>query len=125
MSKNIHLVLDDRKTIQRMLDGMKSFKAMSAMDVQSVLSAALKNEFISPLIRKKQSPHHIYVTNADFIMISERTIYRLIDARIISAMNMGLPRKVRYSRESLGNKCPYNMFAFLYGHKIPDPRLPK
>lgn len=30
-------------------------------------------------------------------MVSERTIYRLIDSRIISAMNMDLPRKVRYS----------------------------
>ena len=30
-------------------------------------------------------------------MVSERTIYRLIDARIISAMNIDLPRKVRYS----------------------------
>ena len=55
------------------------------------------DEFISPLIRKKQSPHHICVTNADSIMVSERTIYRLIDARIISAMNIDLPRKVRYS----------------------------
>ena len=25
-----------------------------------------------------------------------------------------------YSRESLGNKCPYDMFAFLYGQKILD-----
>lgn len=55
------------------------------------------DEFISPLIRKKQSPHHICATNADSIMVSERTIYRLIDARIISAMNIDLPRKVRYS----------------------------
>lgn len=30
-------------------------------------------------------------------MVSERTIYRLIDARLISAMNIDLPRKVRYS----------------------------
>ena len=29
-------------------------------------------------------------------MVSERTIYRLIDARIISAMNMDLPRKLRF-----------------------------
>lgn len=55
------------------------------------------DEVITPLIRKKQSPHHICVTNADSIMVSERTIYRLIDARIISAMNIDLPRKVRFS----------------------------
>ena len=55
------------------------------------------DEIVTPLIHKKQSPHHICVTNRDSIMVSERTIYRLIDSRIISAMNMDLPRKVRYS----------------------------
>jgi len=55
------------------------------------------DEFISPLIRQNQSPHHICATNADYLTVSERTIYRLIDARIISAMNIDLPRKVRYS----------------------------
>ena len=53
--------------------------------------------FISPLIRQNQSPHHICATNADSLTVSERTIYRLIDSRIISAMNIDLPRKVRYS----------------------------
>ena len=52
---------------------------------------------ITPLIRQQQSPHHICITNKDTIMVSERTIYRLIDARLISAMNIDLPRKVRYS----------------------------
>lgn len=55
------------------------------------------DEFISPLIRQNQSPHHICATNADYLTVSERTIYRLIDARIISAMNIDLPRKVRYN----------------------------
>ena len=55
------------------------------------------NELISPLIKKQQSPHHICVTNRDSIMVSERTIYRLIDSRLISARNIDLPRKVRFS----------------------------
>ena len=25
-----------------------------------------------------------------------------------------------YSRESLGNKCPYDVFSFLYGQEILD-----
>lgn len=54
------------------------------------------DEIVSPLIRKKQSPHHICVTNKDSIMVSERTLYRLIDARLLSSMNIDLPRKVRY-----------------------------
>ena len=51
---------------------------------------------ITPLIGKNQSPHHIYVNNKDTLMISERTIYRLIDAGAISAKNIDLPRKVRF-----------------------------
>ena len=41
---------------------------------------------ITPLIKNKQSPHHICVTNKDEIMVSERTVYRYIDARILSVM---------------------------------------
>ncbi len=59
------------------------------------------DEFISPLIRQRQSPHHICATNADSLTVSERTIYRLIDARIISAISIDLPRKVRYSARKM------------------------
>ena len=54
------------------------------------------DQLISPLIQQGQSPHHVYVTNNDSIMVSERTIYRLIDSRAISAMNLDLPRKMRF-----------------------------
>lgn len=50
---------------------------------------------ISPLIRNGQSPHHIYVTNIDALMVSERTIYRFIDSGLISAKNIDLHRKMR------------------------------
>lgn len=55
------------------------------------------DELVSPLIRQNQSPHHICVTNKDSIMVSERTIYRLIDSNILSVRNIDLPRKVRFS----------------------------
>jgi len=55
------------------------------------------DEFVSPLVKKQQSPHHICVTNKDSILVSERTIYRLLDACILSARNIDLPRKVRFS----------------------------
>ena len=54
------------------------------------------DRLISPLIQQGQSPHHVFVTNDDSLMVSERTIYRLIDSRLISAMNLDLPRKVRF-----------------------------
>jgi IS30 family transposase len=51
---------------------------------------------ISPLIRQGQSPHNVFVTNYDSLMISERTIYRLIESRLLSAMNLDLPRKMKF-----------------------------
>lgn len=54
------------------------------------------DDFISPLIRKGQSIHHIYANNADSLMCSEKTIYNYIDANLFTARNLDLPRKVRY-----------------------------
>lgn len=54
------------------------------------------DKVISPLIRQGQSPHHVYVTNRDAIMVSERTIYRLIDSSLIDARSIDLPRKVLF-----------------------------
>lgn len=54
------------------------------------------DEFVSPLIKQGQSPHHICVTNPDTIMISESSLYRIIDSGLISARNIDLPRKVRF-----------------------------
>ena len=52
--------------------------------------------FLSPLVKKKQSIHHICATNRDRISISERTIYRLVGSSFISVKSIDLPRKVRY-----------------------------
>lgn len=51
----------------------------------------------SPLIRKKQSIHHICVNHRDSVMVSESTVYRLVDDNLFSARNIDLPRKVRYA----------------------------
>lgn len=54
------------------------------------------SDFVTPLIKKNQSLHHICVTNADALNVSERTLYRLIDAKALEAINLDLPRKVRF-----------------------------
>ena len=59
------------------------------------------DDLVSPLIRQGQSPHHVCITNRDSIMVSERTIYRYVDSRILSAMNIDLQRKVRFSARKL------------------------
>lgn len=54
------------------------------------------DEFVSPLILKGQSIHHICSNNRDAIMCSEKTIYNYLDYNLFSARNLDLPRKVRY-----------------------------
>jgi IS30 family transposase len=76
------------------------------------------DEIISPLIRQGQSPHHVCVTNRDSLMVSESTIYRLIDSGGLNVRNIDLSRKVRfrihdkynYIKRPLTNK-PYSMQA--------------
>lgn len=55
------------------------------------------DHLFSPLLKKRQSIHHIYVNHADSVMVSESTIYRLVDYQLFEARNMDLPRKVRYA----------------------------
>lgn len=54
------------------------------------------NELISPLLQQSQSPHHICVTNKDSIMVSQSTVYRLVDSCVLTARNIDLPRKVKF-----------------------------
>lgn len=54
------------------------------------------DDFLSPLIKQGQSPHHICMSFADQIMISESTIYRMVDQGLLEAGNIDLPRKVRF-----------------------------
>lgn len=56
------------------------------------------NQIISPLIMKGQSLNHICVNNQDSIMISESTLYRLVNYNVFTARNIDLARKVRFSK---------------------------
>ncbi len=53
---------------------------------------------ISPLVFKGQSINHICANNADLLMVSESTIYRLIEYNLFQARNVDLPRKVTYRK---------------------------
>ena len=54
------------------------------------------DQFISPLIQKGQSLHHICSNNRDIIMHNEKAIYNYISYNLFSARNIDLPRKVSY-----------------------------
>jgi IS30 family transposase len=50
---------------------------------------------VSPLIRKGQSVHHIAANNRDNLNVCEKTLYRYVDGRLLSAMNIDMPRVCR------------------------------
>lgn len=54
------------------------------------------DDFISPLLKKGQSIHHICASNPSAVMFSEKTLYNYVDAGIFSARNIDLPRKTVY-----------------------------
>lgn len=53
-------------------------------------------EIMAPLVKQRQSIHHICTHNQDELMVSERSLYRLVDDGLFSFRNIDLPRKVRY-----------------------------
>lgn len=53
------------------------------------------DEWISPLIRRGQSVHHIAVHNADKLEVSEKSIYRYVDGKLLTARNIDMPRVCR------------------------------
>ena len=53
------------------------------------------DEWVSPLIQRGQSVHHIATHNADKLEISEKSIYRYVDGGILKARNIDMPRVCR------------------------------
>ncbi len=53
------------------------------------------DELFSPLLINGQSIHHIWINNKNKMIRSEKSIYRYIDANLLSAKNIDLPRVVR------------------------------
>ena len=57
---------------------------------------AALDKLMTPLIKKGQPLTHIYSTHRDKIQVSERTLYRYIDASMLGVGNLDLCRKVSY-----------------------------
>ncbi|NMA74152.1 MAG: IS30 family transposase [Bacteroidales bacterium] len=49
---------------------------------------------ITPLLNKGQSVHHVYMTHADKIPVSEKTLYAYIDANLLQVDVFKMPRKI-------------------------------
>ena len=53
------------------------------------------DSIVSPLVKNGQSIHHIFMSNADVLMCSEKTIYNLLNASAFAADRLDCPRIVR------------------------------
>ena len=81
LQKNLERTLEKR--FYQPVDAWKEYKEVLS-EARCGISLYEKeisylDEIISPLIRKKQSLHHICVHHPDSTMISESTLYRFVD----------------------------------------------
>jgi IS30 family transposase len=63
---------------------------------------------ISPLVKRGQSLAHICASHANEIPVTERTVYNYFEQNLFTAINLDLPRKVRYKKRT--------------SHKTNEPR---
>ena len=54
------------------------------------------DEFISPLLKHGQSVHHIFANNPDEFEISEKSVYRYVAGGLLEAINLDMPKVVRF-----------------------------
>lgn len=92
LEKKLYKAKDADQSYRKLLSESRSGVSYSEEDI------AYLDSVITPLVKKGQSPHHICVNNCDLLTVSESTIYRIIDSQLISAKNIDLPRKVRFSK---------------------------
>lgn len=91
LEKHLYLPKEAHKEYELSLRESRSGIGLSEAEVKQL------DNLFSPLLKKRQSIHHIYVNHADSVMVSESTIYRLVDYQLFEARNIDLPRKVRYA----------------------------
>lgn len=78
------------------------------------------DELISPLVKNGQSLAHICANHSNEIPCTERTIYNYFEQNLFSAINLDLPRKVRYKKRKVKvNKEPCD-YAVREGRTYQD-----
>lgn len=92
LEKRFYKPADAWKEYKEILSESRSGISLSEKEIAHL------DEIISPLLKKKQSLHHICIHHSDSIMVSESTLYRFVDYNLFSARNIDMPRKVRYAR---------------------------
>lgn len=81
------------------------------------------NDLLVPLVKdQKQSIHHVYIHHKDEIMMSEKTLYKIIDAGLLEIRNIDLPRKVRYRKRKKSSSYKVDR-SCLEGRRFEDFQL--
>ena len=92
MKKIYHAQQADSQYRKRLVDSRRGFN-VDEDDISRL------NAILTPLISDhKQSIHHVYINHADELMMSERSLYKLIDQGVLEVRNIDLPRQVRFRR---------------------------
>lgn len=80
----------------------KAHEAYREMLVESRIGANITedellylDEWVSPLIQRGQSVHHIATHNADKLEVSEKSVYRYVSGGLLQARNIDMPRVCR------------------------------
>lgn len=66
--------------------------ALSEKEIQRI------DQIVSPLMKNGQSINCILLKHKDELMIGRSSLYRYVDASLLSARNLDLPRRVRFAR---------------------------
>jgi IS30 family transposase len=90
----------------------KAHEAYREMLVESRVGANITedelrylDEFISPLIMRGQSVHHISVHNSDKLTVSEKSVYRYVGGGLLTAKNLDMPRVCRLKPRKTKPAC--------------------
>ena len=74
------------------------------------------DRLVSPLLLQGQPLSHIFASNQESVPCSIRTLYNYIDQGYFTAINLDLPRKVRYKKRRKVRREPDNT-----GYRKDDP----
>ena len=93
LTKHYYYAFPANKSYESNLSDSRTGIVISQEDIDRL------NRLLVPLIvNQKQSIHHVYINHCDEIMMSEKTLYKVIDSGVLQVRNIDLPRKVRYRK---------------------------
>ena len=125
LEKNIYHGAKAHQKYKQLLSEARTGISFSEEEVKEL------DALFSPLIKQGQSIHHIYNNHKDEVMVSESTIYNLVDYSLFEARNIDLPRKVRFSPKKkkktfkVDRQCRINRTYFDYRAFVHDhPNVP-